>query len=213
MADIYGSHFRRVTLPVERRNGLLGHASLMTVTSFPNRTSPVVRGKWLLENLLGFEPPAPPPDVPDLPETSRGELPRSMRERMEQHRRNPACASCHAVMDPLGFALEQYDAIGRWRTTEGGVPVDSTGAMPDGRPISGPGGLRDLMLGPRQGEFVRTVTEKLLTYAIGRGVEPFDKPAVRRIVREASAADYRWSSIILGITKSDAFQMRMPAGN
>jgi hypothetical protein len=210
---VYGSHFRRVTLPAERRTGLLGQASLMTVTSFPNRTSPVVRGKWLLENMLGFEPPAPPPDVPDLPETARGEQSRSMRERMEQHRRNPACASCHAVMDPLGFALEQYDAIGRWRTTEAGMPVDSTGAMPDGRPIEGPRGLRDLMLGPRQGEFVRTVTEKLMTYAIGRGVDPSDKPTVRKIVRDAAASDYRWSSIILGITRSDAFQMRMAGGN
>jgi hypothetical protein len=213
LPNIYGSHFRRVTLPAERRTGLLGQASLMTVTSFPNRTSPVVRGKWLLENMLGFEPPAPPPDVPDLPETARGEQSRSMRERMEQHRRNPACASCHAVMDPLGFALEQYDAIGRWRTTEAGMPVDSTGAMPDGRPIEGPRGLRDLMLGPRQGEFVRTVTEKLMTYAIGRGIDPSDKPAVRKIVRDAAASDYRWSSVILGITRSDAFQMRMPAGN
>ena len=213
MRGVYGSHFRRVALPADRRTGLLGHASIMTVTSFPNRTSPVVRGKWLLENMLGFEPPAPPPDVPDLPETARGEQARSIRERMEQHRRNPACASCHAVMDPLGFALEQYDAIGRWRTTEGGVPVDSTGAMPDGRPIEGPLGLRDLMLGPREGEFVRTVTEKLMTYAIGRGVEPYDKPAVRRIVRDAAGDEYRWSSIILGITKSDAFQMRMAAGN
>ena len=213
IANVYGSHFRRVTLPAERRTGLLGHASIMTVTSFPNRTSPVVRGKWLLENLLGFEPPAPPPDVPDLPETARGEQARSMRERLEQHRRNPACASCHAVMDPLGFALEQYDAIGRWRTTDGGLPVDSTGAMPDGRSIDGPRGLRDLMLGPRQGEFVRTVTEKLMTYAIGRGVEPFDKPAIRRIVREAGREEYRWSAIILGIARSDAFQMRLPAGN
>ena len=213
LPNVYGSHFRRVTLPAERRTGLLGQASIMTVTSFPNRTSPVVRGKWLLENMLGFEPPAPPPDVPDLPETARGEQSRSMRERMEQHRRNPACASCHAVMDPLGFALEQYDAIGRWRTTEAGVPVDSTGAMPDGRPIAGPRGLRDLMLGPRQGEFVRTVTEKLMTYAIGRGIDPSDKPAVRKIVRDAAASDYRWSSIILGIARSDAFQWRMPAGN
>jgi mono/diheme cytochrome c family protein len=213
MANVYGSHFRRVTLPADRRTGLLGHASLMTVTSFPNRTSPVVRGKWLLENMLGFEPPSPPPDVPDLPETARGEQARSMRERLEQHRRNPACASCHAVMDPMGFALEQYDAIGRWRTKEAGLPVDSTGAMPDGRAIDGPLGLRDLMLGPRQGEFVRTVTEKLMTYATGRGVEASDKPAIRRIVRESAGDEYRWSAIILGIAKSDAFQMRMAGGN
>ena len=211
--NVYGSHFRRVTLPDARRAGLLGQASLLTVTSFPNRTSPVVRGKWLLENMLGAPPPAPPPDIPDLPENTRGEQPRSMRERMEQHRKNPSCASCHAVMDPLGFALEQFDAIGRWRTLEGGLPVDSTGAMPDGRAIDGPRGLRDLMLGPRRSEFVRTVTEKLLTYAIGRGVEAYDMPAIRKIVREAEATDYRWSSIILGVAKSEAFQMRLAADN
>ena len=210
---VYGSHFRRVTLPEERRAGLLGQASILTVTSFPNRTSPVVRGKWLLENLLGAPPPAPPPDVPDLPENARGVQPRSIRERMEQHRGNPACASCHAVMDPLGFSLEQFDAIGRWRSTEGGVPVDSRGAMPDGRAIEGPRGLRDLMLGPRRSEFVRTVTEKLMTYAIGRGIESYDMPTVRKVVRDAAATDYRWSSIILGVATSDAFQMRLAVGN
>ena len=211
MTDVYGNRFRRVTLPEHRRVGLLGHASILTVTSYPNRTSPVLRGKWLLENLLGAPPPAPPPDVPDLPEVERGEEPSSVRERLEQHRQNPTCASCHAVIDPLGFALEPFDAIGRWRTRDGGRPVDAMGSLPNGTSIDGPEGLRDLLVG-RQEEFVRTVTEKLLTYAIGRGVEHYDMPTVRQIMREAASADYRWSAIILGITKSSPFQMRTRRG-
>jgi hypothetical protein len=199
-------------VPEDRRGGLLGHASILTVTSYPNRTSPVVRGKWLLENLLGAPPPSPPPDIPDLPETKRGETPRSMRARMEEHRKNPTCASCHAVMDPLGLALEKFDAIGRWRSEEGGMPIDSVGALPDGRAIDGPRGIRDLLLGSRREDFVRTVAEKLFTYAIGRGVEYYDLPTVRQIVRDAAASDYRWSSIIVGITRSDAFQMRTRRG-
>jgi hypothetical protein len=212
MSNVYGSHFRRVPVPEARRGGLLGHASILTVTSYPNRTSPVVRGKWLLENLLGAPPPSPPPDIPDLPETKRGETPRSMRARMEEHRKNPTCASCHAVMDPLGLALEKFDAIGRWRSEEGGMPIDSVGALPDGRAIDGPRGIRDLLLGSRREDFVRTVAEKLFTYAIGRGVEYYDLPTVRQIVRDAAASDYRWSSIIVGITRSDAFQMRTRRG-
>ena len=170
VSGVHGSHFRRVTLSDERRFGLLGHASLLTVTSLPNRTSPVVRGKWLLENMLGYPPPAPPPDVPALTENDRGQKPRSVRERMEEHRKNPACASCHAVMDPIGFSLDEFDAIGRTRATDGGVPVDATGALPDGRTIAGVNGLRALIVGQRE-QFVRTATEKLLTYAVGRGVE------------------------------------------
>ena len=204
---VYGSHFRRIDLADDRRAGLLGHASILTVTSFPNRTSPVVRGKWLLENLLGMLPPAPPPDVPELPENERGESPRSIRERPEQHRRNPVCASCHATMDPLGFALEPFDAIGRWRTADGGLPIDARGSLVDGTEIDGPRGLREMLVA-RQDEFVRTVTEKLLTYALGRGVEYRDMPAVRRIMREAADTDHRWESIILGITRSTPFQMR-----
>jgi hypothetical protein len=207
LSDVYGSQFRRVALSDDRRAGLLGHASILTVTSFPNRTSPVVRGKWLLENMLGMPPPAPPPDVPELPENEQGEAPRSIRERLEQHRRNPVCASCHATMDPLGFALEPFDAIGRWRTTDDGQPVDARGALIDGTQIDGPRGLRDMLVG-RQDEFIRTVTEKLLTYAIGRGVEYYDMPAVRQIQREAADTDHRWESIILGITKSTPFRMR-----
>jgi mono/diheme cytochrome c family protein len=211
--NVYGTHFRRVALPEQRQAGLLGHASLLTVTSYPNRTSPVVRGKWLLENLLGAPPPSPPPDIPDLPEIKRGEAPRSMRARMEEHRKNPSCASCHAVMDPLGLALENFDAIGRFRSEEGGVAVDTLGALPDGRAIDGARGLRDLLLGPRREDYIRTVVEKLFTYAIGRGVEYYDRPALRRVVRDAAASDYRWSSIVVGITKSDAFQMRTRRGS
>ena len=211
VSDVYGSQFRRIALPDDRRAGLLGQASILTVTSFPNRTSPVVRGKWLLENMLGMPPPAPPPDVPELPENEQGEAPRSIRERLEQHRRNPVCASCHATMDPLGFALEPFDAIGRWRTTEDGQPVDARGALIDGTQIDGPRGLRDMLVG-RQDEFIRTVTEKLLTYAIGRGVEYYDMPAVRQIQRDAADTDHRWESIILGITKSTPFRMRARLG-
>ncbi len=207
LSDVYGSQFRRVALSDDRRAGLLGHASILTVTSMPNRTSPVVRGKWLLENMLGMPPPAPPPDVPELEENEQGEAPRSIRERLEQHRRNPVCASCHATMDPLGFALEPFDAIGRWRTTEDGLPVDARGALIDGTQIDGPRGLRDMLVG-RQDEFIRTVTEKLLTYALGRGVEYYDMPAVRQIQHGAADTDYRWESIILGITKSTPFRMR-----
>jgi hypothetical protein len=211
IGGVYGSHFRRVALSDQRRFGLLGQASLLTVTSMPDRTSPVVRGKWLLENMLGYPAPAPPPDVPALAENGRGQAPRSVRERMEQHRKNPACASCHAVMDPIGFSLDQFDAIGRWRETESGIPVDSTGALPDGRTIEGVNGLRTLIVGRRE-QFVRTVTEKLLTYSLGRGVEHYDLPTVRQIAREAAGTDYRWSSIIMGIVKSGPFQMRTRKG-
>lgn len=206
LAHIYGERFRRVTLPDARRAGLLGHASILTVTSQPNRTSPVMRGKWLLENLLGAPPPPAPPDVPALPEAEKDE-PRTMRERMEHHRRNPVCASCHAVMDPLGFSLENFDAIGKWRSTSDGQPVDVSGSLPDGSTFAGPDGLRRMLEGRRE-DFVLTVAEKLLTYALGRGVEYYDMPAVRKIVREAAGTDYRWSSIIAGIARSHTFQSR-----
>ena len=207
MSNVYGSHFRRVALDDARRTGLLGHASILLVTSYPDRTSPVVRGKWLLENLLNYAPPPPPPNVNTaLAPDQEGQPPRSMRERMEQHRRNPACAGCHAVMDPLGFSLENYDAIGAWRTTANSVPVDASGALPDGTKFEGPSGLRDVILS-RRDEFVMTVTQKLLTYALGRGLEYYDMPVVRRIVRDAAAADYRWSAVVRGIAESAAFQM------
>ena len=207
MAGVYGSRFRRVPLGGGARRGLLGHGSILTVTSLATRTSPVVRGKWVLENILGTPPPPPPPDVPDLPEREAGEAPRSMRARLEAHRANPVCSACHARMDPLGFALEHFDAVGKWRGAEGGVPIDASGALPDGTTFDGLPGLRDVLL-ERQGEFVTTVAEKLLTYALGRGLEHYDRPAVRAIVRDAAADGYRWSSLVLGVARSLPFQMR-----
>jgi mono/diheme cytochrome c family protein len=209
VSGVYGSHFRRVELPDNsHRGGLLGHGSILLVTSFTNRTSPVVRGKWLLENFLNYTPPPPPPDVPDLPPVVKGAETRTVRERVEQHRSNPVCAACHNVMDPLGFALENYDAIGRYRATEDGRPIDASGVTPDGVKFEGLAGLRGIMEG-RGEDFVSTATEKLLVYALGRGVEYYDQPAIRKIVREAASGDYRWSSIIVGITKSVPFQMKV----
>ena len=204
---VYGERFRRV--PVEgERAGLLGHASLLTVTAYPTRTSPVLRGKWLLDNVLGMPPAEPPADVPALEENHAGAPPRTMRERMERHRANPACAACHRMMDPPGFALEHFDAIGRWRAAdEYGEPVDAAGALADGTAVDGPAALRHAVLA-HETSVVRTVTEKLLTYAVGRGMESFDQPAIRRIVRDAEAGGYRWSSIIRGIVESVPFQMR-----
>ena len=204
---VYGERFRRV--PVEgERAGLLGHASLLTVTAYPTRTSPVLRGKWLLDNVLGMPPAEPPADVPALEENHAGAPPRTMRERMERHRANPACAACHRMMDPPGFALEHFDAIGRWRAAdEYGAPVDAAGALADGTAVDGPAALRHAVLA-HETSVVRTVTGKLLTYAVGRGMESFDQPAIRRIVREAEAGGYRWSSIIRGIVESVPFQMR-----
>jgi hypothetical protein len=206
--NVYGSHFRRVELADENRRGLLGHGSILMVTSYATRTSPVVRGKWLLENILGAPPPAPPPDVPDLPEQGDGGRAVSVRERMEKHRSNPACASCHAHMDPLGFALENFDAVGRWRTlSEGNTPIDASGALPDGTKFDGPAELRRLLAG-RRDEFARAVIEKLLVYALGRGLEYYDMPTVRRIQRDAAAADYRWSALVQSIVQSTPFLMR-----
>jgi hypothetical protein len=207
MKNVYGPRFRRVPVTDDARKGLLGQGSILTVTSYPNRTSPVLRGKWLLENILGSPPPPPPPNVPALEENTDSSRPRSVRERMEEHRKNAVCASCHRRMDPLGFALENFDAIGKWRsTTEGGEPVDASGTLPDGTALDGPTGLRSVLEAHRE-EFVITVTSKLLTYAVGRGLEYYDGPAIRAILRHAGP-DYRWSSIILGIVTSPAFQMR-----
>ena len=208
---VYGSHYRRVDYPDERRAGLLGHGSILTVTSHPNRTSPVVRGKWLLENLLGAPPPPPPPDVPALAENDEGIAPATVRERLEQHRANPTCAACHAKMDPLGFALENFDAVGQWRTAdaEARAPIDASGTLPDGTPFTQPAEFRrGLLQEPWASEFVATVAERLLTYAIGRGLDYYDAPAVRAIKRNAEVADYRWSSLVLGIVESAPFQMR-----
>ena len=205
--NVYGSRFRRVTLRDERRGGLLGHGSILTVTSYPNRTSPVLRGKWLLENIFGTPPPPPPPDVPALPDRGEGGQHASVRERLEAHRKNPACAACHAAIDPLGFTLEMFDATGAWRTVDEGTAIDASGALPDGTKVEGLSGLRTLLLRRRE-RFVYTVTEKLLTYALGRGIEYYDLPVIRGIVREAAGNDYRWSAIILGVAKSTPFQMR-----
>jgi mono/diheme cytochrome c family protein len=210
--NVYGSHFRKVMLDGQaHRGGLLSQGSVLTVTSYPNRTSPVLRGKWILSNILGTPPPPPPPNVPSLPDKGEGGKPASVRERLEQHRKNPVCAACHSQMDPLGFALENYDAIGAWRAkSEAGSAIDSSGVFPGGAPFEGPGGLRDVIMS-HQKEFVGTVTEKLLAYALGRGVQYFDLPVVRKIVRDAAPSDYRWSAIVLGIVKSPAFQMRTAA--
>ena len=204
---VYGGHFRRVSVP-DRRAGLLGHGSVLTVTSYPNRTSPVLRGRWLLENVLGTPPPPPPPAIPALPPAVAGTRTLSMRERTERHRTNPACAGCHVRMDPLGFALENYDAIGRWRDTgEGGAPIDASGALPDGTTFTGVSGVRSLVAA-NPAAFVTTVTAKLLTYGLGRALEPSDLPAVRRIVREAAKDGYRWSALVDGVVRSVPFQWR-----
>jgi hypothetical protein len=208
---VYGSHFRRVQLEgelAERRGGILGHGSLLTVTSYANRTSPVLRGKWVLTNILGTPPPAPPDDVPDLPDRGEDGRPATVRDRMIQHREDPVCAACHAPMDPLGLALENYDAIGRWRDTgEANLAIDASGQLPSGTPFYGPQGLLTLLL-DRPEEFTGTVTEKLLSYAIGRGPEHYDRPTVRSITRAAAFDNYRWSSIIVGIVQSTPFRMR-----
>ena len=207
MPNIYGSHFRKVPVADENRRGLLGHASILTVTSQSNRTSPVTRGKWVLENLLGLPPPIPPANVPPLEDT---ELEGTLRQRMVQHRRNPVCASCHQVMDPLGFAFENFDPLGQWRTEDAGNPVDAAGQMPDGSPFDGVTGLRAALLA-RSNVFVATLTERLLVYALGRGLEYYDTPAVRAITRTAAEHDNAFSSLILGIVKSVPFQMRAVA--
>jgi hypothetical protein len=213
--NVYGERFRRVALGdgQNARAGILGQGSVLTVTSYATRTSPVLRGKWILSNLLGAPPPPPPPDVPALQEKGADGTRLSMRQAMETHRKNPACASCHSRMDPLGFALENFDAIGQFRTlSESKEPVDASGALPDGTPFDGPAGLRQALLGQRQ-DFVETLTEKLLVYALGRGLAYSDMPAVRAIVRESGSSDYRVSSIVLGVVQSLPFQMRKSAGH
>jgi hypothetical protein len=203
--NVYGSHFRRVAFDDGRRGGLLGQGSILTVTSYPNRTSPVLRGRWLLENILGAPPPAPPPDVPSLKEDTRGR-PQSIRQQMEVHRKNPACAVCHVRMDPLGFSLENFDALGKWRTSADDVPIDASAALPDGTQFQGVTGLRQLMAS-HQEDFARTFTQKLLAYALGRPIESSDLPAVRQITRQAAPGGYRWSSLITGIVRSTPFTM------
>ena len=208
ISGVYGPRFRRVEWDDDRRRGLLGQGSILTVTSLATRTSPVVRGKWILENLLGAPPPPPPPDVPELEDQAEGGEAASLRARLEAHRANPVCSGCHSRMDPLGFALENFDAVGRWRDADaGGAAIDTAGVLPDGAAFDGLPELRGILHG-RRDEFVATVAEKLLTYALGRGVEHYDRPAVRAIVRGAADDDYRWSSIIVGIARSLPFQLR-----
>jgi mono/diheme cytochrome c family protein len=205
--DIYGDDFRRVPVTDDARRGLLGQGSVLTVTSYPNRTSPVLRGKFILTNFLGTPPPAPPPNVPPLKDDDPGK-PLTMKQKMEQHRANAACAVCHRVMDPLGFTLENFDAVGRWRVHDRGVAIDPADTLSDGSKVSGAVDLRQMLLA-RQGQFVATLTEKLFTYAMGRGVEYYDMPAVRAIVRDAARNQYRFSSLIVGIAKSVPFQMKV----
>jgi hypothetical protein len=208
--NVYGSHFRRVTFTDGKRGGLLGQGSILTVTSYPNRTSPVLRGRWLLDNILGSPPPPPPPDVPSLKEGSK-DRPQSIREQMEAHRKNPACAVCHVRMDPLGFSLENFDALGKWRTAVDAVPVDASAALPDGTKFDGVTGLRQLMAS-HQEDFARTFAQKLLGYALGRSVESTDLPAIRQITRDAASGGYRWSSLIMGIARSTPFTMSTTRG-
>jgi mono/diheme cytochrome c family protein len=204
---VYGSRFRRVELSDPNRGGLLGQGSILTATSYPTRTSVVLRGKWILENLLGAPPPPPPPDVPALELHGKGRQ-LSMREAMESHRANPVCASCHARMDPIGFALENYDGIGEWRKTDNGVTIDASGKLPDGAQFVGPAGLKKLLLTQHRDEFLDTFTEKLMTYALGRGVEPTDMPALRAVVREAEKQNVTVPALIDAIVESPQFQMR-----
>jgi hypothetical protein len=205
--NVYGAEFRRVPVPSDARRGVLGHGSLLLVTSNANRTSPVIRGRWILENLLGSQAPAPPPDVPPLDEKPTATA-KSVRERIEQHRANPACASCHKIMDPIGLSLENFDAIGRWRTEDEGVKIDASGQLVDGTPVDGPSALRKAIL-TRSDVFVAALTEKLLMYGVGRETRHTDMPAVRAIMRDAAKSRYRFSDLILGVVRSSAFQMRV----
>jgi len=206
--NVYGSQFRRIKITDDNRRGLLGQASILTITAYPNRTSPVQRGKWVLANILGTPATPPPPNVPALTENSEGAAPKSVRERMEAHRADAVCAGCHKIMDPIGFSLENFDAIGRWRTSDDGVRIDPSGTLFTGAKIDGVVGLRN-MLTARPETFVGVMTEKMLTYALGRGLEYYDMPAVRKIVRDSGSQDFRFSSLIMGIVKSTPFEMKV----
>jgi hypothetical protein len=205
--NIYGSRFRRVQVPSDARRGLLGQASILTVTSYPNRTSPVERGKWILTNLLGVPPQPPPPNIPPLPDNGAGGKVLSLRQRMESHRANAVCAGCHRVMDPIGFSMENFDGIGRWRAKADGTPIDASGTLFTGAKLDGVNGLRQ-ELSKRPEVFVGVLTERMLTYAVGRGLEYYDMPAVRAIVQGARPSQYRFSSIVLGVVRSVPFRMK-----
>jgi hypothetical protein len=201
-----GKDFQRVKLPANR-GGILTHASILTLTSYPGRTSPVIRGKWVLEQLLNTPPPPPPPDVPNLEETSK-RLTGSLRKQMEMHRENALCAACHQRMDPIGFAFENYDAIGRWRDKDGKFDIDPSGVLPDGRKFNGPGELKKI-LRDKKDVFARALTEKVLTYALGRGLEYYDKCAVDKITEALAKNDYRFVTLLSEAVKSEPFLMRM----
>jgi mono/diheme cytochrome c family protein len=205
--NVYGPDFRRVPVPMDARRGLLGQGSMLLVTSNANRTSPVQRGKWILENLLGSPPPLPPPNVPPLKENSGAATPTSVRERMEQHRANPTCAGCHKIMDPIGLSLENFDGVGRWRTGDSGTTIDASAQLVDGTTVDGPSSLRNALLG-RPEAFVAAMTEKLLMYGIGRETKYYDMPVVRSVMRDAARNRYRFSDLVLGIVRSAPFQMR-----
>jgi hypothetical protein len=208
IANVYGPDFRRVPVPSDARRGLLGQGSILLVTSNANRTSPVQRGKWILENLLGSPPPLPPPNVPPLKENSDGGAIPSVRERMEQHRANQPCNSCHKIMDPIGLALENFDGVGHWRTVDSGFPIDPSGQLVDGTPVDGPASLRKALLN-RPEAFVGTITEKLLMYGVGRETKYYDMPVVRAVMRDAARDRYRFSDLVLGVVQSAPFQMRV----
>jgi hypothetical protein len=208
---VKGNEFRKVDLAGTPRGGVLTQASILTVTSYANRTSPVLRGKWVLENILNAPPPPPPPGVPPLEASSVG-AEASLREKMEAHRTNATCASCHARMDPLGFGLENFDAIGAWRTKDGEHNVDASGKLPDGRSFNGPSELRDILTVDRDA-FTVGMTERMLTYALGRGLEAYDRRTVRSIAHETAGNNYRFSSLVAGIVKSLPFQHRQEGEN
>jgi hypothetical protein len=208
---VNGEAFQRVQLTTNQRGGVVSQASILTLSSYATRTSPVLRGKWVLENLLGTPPPPPPPNIPALKEENLG-TDASVRQRLEQHRANPACAVCHNQMDPIGFGLENYDASGAWRDKDGKFPVDSSGKLPGGASFNGPAGLKQVLVSQKD-LFVRNLTEKMLTYALGRGLESYDAPAVDHIIRELAANEYRFTSLVLGIVKSEPFQMRAGTGS
>lgn len=207
---VEGPEFRRVALADPGRGGILSHGSVLTVTSYATRTSPVLRGRWILENILDAPPPEPPPDVPNLDEAAIGQA-TSMREQLEAHRANPTCRTCHARMDPLGFGLENFDAVGAWREKDGRFPIDASGTLPDGRRFEGPAGLRAILAGQAEA-FAEAIAGRMLTYALGRGLEPYDRLTVERIAGRLARGDYRFSELVLGIVESPPFRMRRVGG-
>jgi hypothetical protein len=208
--SVKGAHFRRVTLDNPARYGLLGKGAILMMTAYPNRTSPVLRGAWILDRLLGAPPPEPPLNVPTLPENRRGQPAKTLRARLEQHRASPTCAACHGAMDPLGLALENFSAVGQFRVNDPDTqtPIDSTGQLPDGTAIKGPEDLRKTLVGRPDHQFVQAFTENLMTYALGRSLEYHDMPTVRGIVRKAAVDNYTFKSIVLGVISSDAFRKK-----